>query len=106
MLAYFVQSLVEGTVKLSYKIVLLSRPTFANCSYLLSLTLSDDRNSRVGQKNTVFSNKEKMFKFSGTAGVCHKNCNKKFVHIYVFIYIYNVMNVHFFLCSVMCIYRH
>jgi hypothetical protein len=89
MLAYFVyQSPVEGTVKLSYKIVLLIRPTFVNCSCLLSLTLNDDRNSRVGRKSTVFSNKEKMFKLIVALQVFATKTATKDLYIFMCFYIY------------------
>jgi hypothetical protein len=90
-------------VKLSSRSMLASSLTLVNCSHILSLRLSHDINNIVGQKNTAFSNKEKILKLILTLQMIATTQQQMFTHIDVFLY---VKNVHLFLCLVSCIYGH
>lgn len=63
--------------------MLLSRPTFVNCSHLLSLKLSGDINSMAGQKNTVFSNKEKILRLIVALQMIATNIATKCLYIFM-----------------------
>jgi PhoPQ-activated pathogenicity-related protein len=76
-----------------------SRLTLVNCSHVLSLKLSGDINSMVGQMNMVFSNKEKILKLILTLQMIATNTATN-VYTYLCVFVSRMYICSFVWCHV------